>query len=97
MLNEDQYMDRIPDLVARVRKMREAAEKEINRFTRVADYDMRRVVGQKPKASPDAGKSAVPVKPDKTPPKLSAPVRGRQSAIEFPSSPLADAGDQEGA
>jgi len=28
MLNEDQYMDRTPDLVARVRKMREAAEKE---------------------------------------------------------------------
>ena len=48
MLNEDQYMERTPDLVAKVRKMREAAEKEMNRFTRVADYDVRRVVGQKP-------------------------------------------------
>ncbi len=31
MLNEDQYMERTPDLVAKVRKMREAAEKEMNR------------------------------------------------------------------
>jgi hypothetical protein len=48
MLNEDQYMERTPDLIAKVRQMREAAEKEMNRFTRLADYDMRRVVGQKP-------------------------------------------------
>jgi hypothetical protein len=59
MLNEDQYMDRTPDLVAKVRKMREAAEKEMNRFTRVADYDVRRVVGQKSKtlAFPDGNAS----------------------------------------
>jgi hypothetical protein len=50
MLNEDQYMDRTPDLVAKVRKLREAVEREMNKFTRVADYDVRRVVGQKPKA-----------------------------------------------
>ena len=49
MLSEDQYMDRTPDLIARVRKMREAAEKEMNRFTRAADYNVRRVVDQKPK------------------------------------------------
>ena len=48
MLNEDQYMERTPDLIAKVRQMREAAEKEMNRFTRLADYDVRRVVGQKP-------------------------------------------------
>ena len=51
MLSEDQYLDRTPDLVTKVRAMREAAEKEMNRFTRVADYDVRRVVGQKAKAS----------------------------------------------
>jgi hypothetical protein len=51
MLDEDQYLDRTPDLVAKVRKMRKAAEKEMNRFTRAADYDVRRVVGQKPKAA----------------------------------------------
>ncbi len=48
MQNEDQYMERTPDLIAKVRQMREAAEKEMNRFTRLADYDVRRVVGQKP-------------------------------------------------
>lgn len=48
MLNEDQYMERTPDLVAKVRAMRDAAQKEMNRFTRVADYDVRRVVGHGP-------------------------------------------------
>jgi hypothetical protein len=52
MQSEDQYMDRTPDLVAKVRAMREAAEKEMNRFTRAADYDVRRIVGHGPKASP---------------------------------------------
>jgi len=52
MLNEDQYLDRTPDLVAKVRAMRAAADKEMDRFTRVADYDVRRVVGQGTKVSP---------------------------------------------
>lgn len=59
MLDEDQYLDRTPDLVAKVRKMREAAEKEMNRFTRAADYDVRRVVGQKPKVAV-SGETASP-------------------------------------
>ena len=45
MHTEDQYLDRTPDLVAKVRAMREAADREMDRFTRVADYDVRRVVG----------------------------------------------------
>jgi hypothetical protein len=52
MQTEDQYLDRTPDLVAKVRAMREAADREMDRFTRVADYDVRRVVGQGPKAAP---------------------------------------------
>ena len=51
-MSEDQYLDRTPDLVAKVRAMREAADREMDRFTCVADYDVRRVVGQGPKASP---------------------------------------------
>ena len=51
MPKEDQYMERTPDLIAKVRKLREAAQHEMDKFTRVADYDVRRVVGQKPKAS----------------------------------------------
>ena len=59
MLNDDQYMERTPDLVGKIRKLRESVEKERNRFTRVADYDVRRVVGKKPKAlaSPDKADS----------------------------------------
>lgn len=57
MLNEDQYMERTPDLIAKVRQMREAAEKEMNRFTQLADYDVRRVVGQK---TSDAAESVAP-------------------------------------
>ena len=51
MQSEDQYVERTPDLIAKIRALREAVEKEMNRFTRVADYDLRRVVGQKAKAS----------------------------------------------
>jgi Spy/CpxP family protein refolding chaperone len=54
MQNDDQYMERTPDLIAKVRQMREAAEKEMNRFTRLADYDVRRVVGQKPADTAEA-------------------------------------------
>ena len=60
MHSEDQYLDRTPDLVAKVRAMREAADKEMDRFTRVADYDVRRVVGQGPKASPISVETAPP-------------------------------------
>jgi hypothetical protein len=76
MQSEDQYAERTPDLVAKVRAMREAAEKEMNRFTSVADYDVRRVVGQKPKASP--------VSPAGERPKKSAPKSATaQTSIEF--------------
>ena len=68
MLNEDQYMERTPDLIAKVRQMREAAEKEMNRFTRLADYDVRRVVGQKPAAvvEPGAAQAVIEFSPDVT-------------------------------
>jgi hypothetical protein len=66
MLNEDQYMERTSDLIAKVRQMREAAEKEMNRFTRLADYDMRRVVGQKPldPAEPPTSQTAMEFSPE---------------------------------
>jgi hypothetical protein len=55
MQSDDQYMERTPDLIAKVRQMREAAEKEMNRFTRLADYDVRLVVGQKPADAVEPG------------------------------------------
>lgn len=67
MLNEDQYMERTPDLIAKVRQMREAAEKEMNCFTRLADYEVRRVVGQKTSdAEPAALQAAIEFSPDVT-------------------------------
>ncbi|WP_158751742.1 hypothetical protein [Acidobacterium sp. S8] len=57
MVNEEQYIERTSDLIAKVRQMREAAEKEMNRFTRLADYDVRRVIGQK---TPDAAEPVAP-------------------------------------
>ncbi len=66
MLNQDQYMERTPDLIAKVGQMREAAEKEMNRFTRLADYDVRRVVGQKPAdaVEPGATQTVIEFSPD---------------------------------
>lgn len=60
MMSEDQYIDRTPDLVAKVRKMRETAEKEMNRFTCAADYDVRQVVGRKPKDPPQSTNAGHP-------------------------------------
>ena len=48
MQSEDQYLDRTPDLVAKVRAMREATDREMDHFTRMADYEVRRVVGHHP-------------------------------------------------
>lgn len=66
MLNEDQYIERTPDLIAKVRQMREAAEKEMNRFTHLADYNMRRVVGQKPAdvVEPGAAQAVIEFSPE---------------------------------
>ena len=96
MLNEDQYIDRTPDLVAKVRKMRDAAEKEMNRFTRVADYDVRHVVGQKPKAAPVSVESAPP-SAGARPKKSIAKFASAQTSIEFAPAPAEGSDDGEGA
>ena len=96
MLNEDQYIDRTPDLVAKVRKMRDAAEKEMNRFTRVADYDVRRVVGQKPKAVPVSVETATP-SAGALPKKSIAKFASAQTLIEFAPAPAEGGDDGEGA
>jgi hypothetical protein len=97
MLNEDQYMERTPDLVAKVRAMREAAEKETNRFTRVADYDVRRVVGQKPKASPIPIETALPSPASVRPKKSAAKPATAQISIEFAPAPAERGDDGEDA
>ena len=80
MLSEDQYMERTPDLIAKVRTMRKTAEKEMARFTRLADYDVRRIVGQKPSGTIEA----IPSPPADNPPKRkTAKANATQTAIEF--------------
>jgi hypothetical protein len=97
MQSEDQYAERTPDLVTKIRAMREAAEKEMNRFTRVADYDVRRVVGQKSKTSPV---SVEPVRPSPTitrPKRSAAKSASAQAAIEFEAAPAEPAESGEDA
>lgn len=96
MLSEDQYMERTPDLIGKIRKLREAAEKEMNKFTKRADYDVSRVVGQKSKAPSDKYGNTMPNETGGKSPKAPAPPIVSQPAIPFPSSPLADDGDPEG-
>jgi hypothetical protein len=80
MQSEDQYLERTVDMVTKIRAMREAAEKEMNRFTRIADYEVRHGIGQKPKGE---------VVPDRTAPRPS-PVRGRsKKAAKRPGMPQA--------
>jgi hypothetical protein len=97
MQNEDQYLERTPDLVAKVRAMREAAEKEMNRFTRVADYDVRRVVGHGLKPAPVSSET-VPAAPAKERPKKPATKSASaQTLLEFAPAPAEHGDDREGA
>lgn len=87
MLHDDQFMERTPNLVAKIRKLREAAEKEMNRFTRLADYDVRRVVGQKPKASPISGETPSPSPAGERTKKPAAKSATAQASIDFSPAP----------
>jgi hypothetical protein len=92
MQSEDQYAERTPDLVTKIRAMREAAEREMNRFTRVADYDVRRGVGQKPNVSPASVETILPSPANTRPKRSAAKSASAQTAIEFAPAP-AEPGD----
>jgi hypothetical protein len=87
MPSEDQYMERTPDLVAKTRAMREAADKLMNRFTHVADYDVRRVVVQLPKAPPVSDETVLPSLPANRQKKSSTKSANTQKAIDFALAP----------
>ena len=95
MQNEDQYMERTPDLVARIRRLREAAEKEMNRFTRVADYDVRRVVSHGPKSIPVSDETVSPSPAVERPKKSAAKSSTTQTSMEFASTPAGPGHDGE--
>jgi hypothetical protein len=96
MQSEDQYIDRTPDLVAKVRAMREVAQKEMNRFTRVSDYDVRRVVGHGPKPAPPVSAETVasPATTERTK-KATAKAASGQAALEFTLAPAQSGEDGE--
>lgn len=97
MQSEDQYLERTPDLVAKVRAMREAAEKEMNRFMRVSDYDVRRVVGHGPKpvaVSAETGPASPASERTKKSGMKSSPA---QTSIEFAPAPAEHGDNGEGA
>jgi hypothetical protein len=97
MHTEDQYLDRTPDLVAKVRAMREAADREMDRFTCVADYDVRRVVGQGPKASPVSVETVPPAPAGERAKKRVTSSASAQVSIEFAPAPAERAEDGEDA
>jgi len=96
MLHDDQFMERTPDLVSKIRKLREAAEKEMNKFTRVADYDVRHVVGQKPKTSPVSEEKPSPSPDGEHTKKPAGKSATAQVSIEFSPAPAECGDDREG-
>jgi hypothetical protein len=44
---DDRYFDRSMDMVQRIRKLRQAAEKKMNQMGDLADYDIRYIYGKK--------------------------------------------------
>jgi hypothetical protein len=90
MHTEDSPIERTPDLIAKIRALREQAEKEMDRFTDAGDYDVRHVVGRKPKPAAEA-----PL-PD-TVAKKKRGKKTEQASIDFslmPSQDSADDGDE---
>ena len=87
MLSEEQYMERTPGLIAEIRKLREAAEKEMNKFTRVADYDVCRIVGQKPKTPQVSEETPSPFPAGERTKKPVAKSATVQTSIEFLPAP----------
>ena len=92
MLDHDSpYDDRSPDLIARVRKMREAAERRMNAFGKIADYDVRKVVCQKSQSSQQTAE-ATAVTPQQSAKEekqaTSKKQKTPQAVLEFPLPPV---------
>jgi hypothetical protein len=83
MQSEDQYIERTPDLVAKVRALREIANREMNRFSRVSDYDVRRVVGRGQKPTTVSVETVAPVRAGERAKKHVTPPSTAQASIEF--------------
>jgi hypothetical protein len=88
MHTDDFPLERTPDLVAKIRALREQAEKEMNRFTCVDDYDVRRVVGHGQKAAPASDETVVPSPAAKRGKKGATKSAIDQTSMDFPPAPM---------
>ena len=95
MQSDDRYIERTPDQVAKVRVLREAAMKEMNRFTRAADYDVRRVAGHGPKSAPVSAETVAPAPAAERPKKSAGKSASAQPTLEFPPAPVERGEDGE--
>jgi hypothetical protein len=87
MLDHDSpYDDRSPDLIARVRKMREAAGRRMNAFGKIADYDVRRVVCHQSQPSPQPAEAVATPQPSAKEEKQLTLKRQKtaQAVLDFP-------------
>jgi hypothetical protein len=87
MHSEDSPLDRTSDLVAKIRALREQAEKEMNRFTRVDDYEVRRVVGHGAKLAPVSDETVAPSPATKRAKKGATKAVTEQASMDFPPVP----------
>lgn len=77
---EDSPLERTPDLIAKIRALREQAEQQMNQFIHPDDYDVRRVTGRKPKSE-----TVGPMVPN--PSKKKPGRKPEQASIDFASAP----------
>jgi len=85
---EESLIERTPDLVTKIRALREQAEKQMNQFTCTDDYDVRRVTGKKPKV--DSTEASAPATSMPTP-AATKRKRGKsteQAPIDFAQTPV---------
>lgn len=85
---EESPLERTPDLIAKIRALREQAEKEMDRFTCVADYDVRRVIGHGAKAAPVSDETVAPSPTAKRAKKGAAKSATEQTSMDFPPAPV---------
>jgi hypothetical protein len=93
-LDREQYLDRSFDLVARVRAAREAAQREMEAFGDVSEYEIRKIYGQRTdikyddvektaeEPQPSAGGDREPVADEHNTPAVPSGDR-RQSTFDF--------------
>lgn len=97
MQSEDEYLERTPDLVAKVRAMRNAAQQEMDRFTRVSDYGVRRVVGHGSKPAPVSIETSVTAPSSQRPKTSSNTSAPTQTPPESAPASVEPGGDGENA